>query len=158
MRFADGFRQDSIRWRTSDNEMPWAVRNLRGVLFFIVAIGLLGIVLPALFSLDMPRKRDMRVTNAIAQGINLRLAINKFKSDFGRYPTSAEGFDALLVQPHGNLKWHGPYIPKGLDVDPWGHRFVYETFKRAGHDQYLVTSYGASGTPNGHTRILSPSE
>jgi general secretion pathway protein G len=138
--------------------MPWAVRNLRGVLFFIVAIGLLGIVLPALFSLDMPRKRDMRVTNAIAQGINLRLAINKFKSDYGRYPTSAEGFDALLVQPHGNLKWHGPYIPKGLDVDPWGHRFVYETFKRAGHDQYLVTSYGASGTPNGHTRILSPSE
>jgi general secretion pathway protein G len=54
-------------------------------------------------------------------------ALKVFHDDFGRYPTTSEGLEAL-INPPVNVppgKWH-----KGLDVDrfpndPWGHAYVY---------------------------------
>ena len=57
---------------------------------------------------------------------HLKTDLDAFEVDCGRYPTTLEGFQALLKCPT-NIpagKWHGPYLEK-LPQDPWGHDYVY---------------------------------
>ena len=51
-------------------------------------------------------------------------ALQLFSMDTGRYPTTAEGLDALIHNP-GMASWRGPY-PSRYDFtkDPWGRSYV----------------------------------
>ena len=52
--------------------------------------------------------------------------LETFRRDCGRYPTTAEGWAALLQCPT-NLpaeRWHGPYLDR-IPLDPWGSVYVY---------------------------------
>lgn len=75
-------------------------------------------------------------------------AVETFRSDVGRYPTNAEGLNALVAQPSGADGWTGPYVKSGkLLNDPWGHPLEYKELDDALN--FLVTSLGADGQPNG---------
>ena len=57
-----------------------------------------------------------------------KVALNYFSNDCGRYPTTAEGFTALINCPTNILsgRWHGPYIdPPKIPQDVWHHDYVY---------------------------------
>jgi len=41
--------------------------------------------------------------------------LNKFKADCGRYPTTAEGFQALINPPMGMKNWRAPYSDRCED-------------------------------------------
>ena len=56
---------------------------------------------------------------------NIRIALDAFKSDTGRYPTYTEGLDALIKPPAGLANWHGPYLMHRLPSDPWGNPHAY---------------------------------
>jgi type II secretion system protein G len=60
--------------------------------------------------------------------VNLRTAIEAFHADTHRYPTTAEGFHALISQPNNTEGWHGPYLYM-LDnpLDEWGHPYLYRS-------------------------------
>jgi general secretion pathway protein G len=52
-------------------------------------------------------------------------ALEMFRFDIGRYPTTEEGLSALVRNP-GIPQWHGPYrSAKEIPADPWGHPYVY---------------------------------
>lgn len=68
--------------------------------------------------------RRARQTAAKVDISAIESAIDQFEVDVGRYPTTEEGFQALLHEPKGVPHWHGPYI-KRLPVDPWGSAYVY---------------------------------
>lgn len=53
----------------------------------------------------------------------LHVALDMFKEDCGRYPSSAEGLEALVSKPDAE-GWRGPYIRK-LKKDPWSKPYVY---------------------------------
>ena len=56
----------------------------------------------------------------------LTTGLETFRRDCGRYPTTAEGWAALLQCPT-NLpaeRWHGPYLDR-IPLDPWGSVYVY---------------------------------
>jgi type II secretion system protein G len=56
----------------------------------------------------------------------LATGLEAFRKDCGRYPTTAEGWAALIHCPT-NLAaedWHGPYL-KTIPLDPWGKAYVY---------------------------------
>ena len=57
----------------------------------------------------------------------LRVALERFRTDCGRDPTTSEGLDALVNDP-GLAGWQGPYI-KLLRPDPWRTRYVYKEEK-----------------------------
>jgi general secretion pathway protein G len=78
----------------------------------------------------------------------LALALDLFRIDVGRLPTSEEGLKALTAAPAGLGRWRGPYLRKiEALVDPWGTPFVY---RRPGqHGEYDLVSYGADGKPGG---------
>jgi general secretion pathway protein G len=74
-------------------------------------------------------------------------ALDQFKLDAGRYPTSQEGLEALQANP-GNLGgWNGPYLKKDIPRDPWGNAYQYKS--PGEHGEYDLSSNGADNAPGG---------
>ena len=57
--------------------------------------------------------------------IQIKTALDAMKVDCGRYPSTAEGLDALLLCPTNLNAWHGPYADESMITDLWKHRYVY---------------------------------
>jgi general secretion pathway protein G len=119
--------------------------TLLELLVVMVIIGLLaGFVAPRYFA----QVGRSQVKVAKAQIDALDKALDQFRLDVGRYPSSEEGLQALVAQPSGEEKWAGPYLKKGVPMDPWGRPYVYQTPGTHGGDFDLL-SYGKDGRPGG---------
>jgi type II secretion system protein G len=77
----------------------------------------------------------------------LETALDAFCSDIGRYPKSDEGLNALMERPAGVENWKGPYLPKGIPLDPWKRPYVYSSPGK--HGDYDIISFGADGVEGG---------
>ncbi len=89
-----------------------------------------------------------RVTQAHAQINSFMTALGSYKLDTGLLPTTEEGLQALRVKPANLDQWQGPYLPKEIPLDPWGHPYVYKYPGEHG-DEPDIISYGADGQPGG---------
>src|SRR5712672_2228610 len=96
--------------------------TLLELLVVMVIIGLLaGFVAPRYFS----QVGKSRIKAASAQIDALDKALEQFRIDVGRLPTSKEGLAALNAATPGMSNWEGPYLKKAVPADPWGHPYVY---------------------------------
>ncbi|AUN95758.1 type II secretion system major pseudopilin GspG [Pseudazoarcus pumilus] len=113
------------------------------LLVVLAILGLLaGLVGPRVLSqLDGAKSKT-----AVVQIKDLEQAVELFKLDVGRFPTSAEGLDALVTNPGVN-GWNGPYLRRGLPDDPWGNQYRYESPGRNG--EVDIFSYGSDNAPGG---------
>lgn len=69
----------------------------------------------------------------------LRLALERFRNDCGRYPSGTEGLMALIAR--GEVQgWRGPYLTL-LKRDPWHHAYHYQ----ATNGMYALWSCGPDG-------------
>ena len=110
----------------------------------VIIIGLLaGLVLPQFIRQE--EKAKLKTTRAQIELFGT--ALDTFRLDVGRYPTSDEGLQALRQKPGGLERWDGPYLKKELPLDPWSKPYVYRS--PAEHGPYEIVSYGADGTPGG---------
>ena len=76
---------------------------------------------------------------------DLQKALDIFKLDVGRYPTSEEGLEALSKQP-GNVRgWNGLYLNGGVPSDPWNNPYRY-TYANG---RVEILSLGSDGQPGG---------
>ena len=89
-----------------------------------------------------------KFTQAKAQINNFQTALGTYKLDIGTFPTTEQGLIALRVKPGDNAQWNGPYMPKDLPKDPWGHDYAYK-FPGEHGDEPDVISYGLDGQPGG---------
>ncbi|HVN96479.1 MAG TPA: type II secretion system major pseudopilin GspG, partial [Syntrophorhabdaceae bacterium] len=106
-------------------------------------VGLLAaLVGPKLF----PNLGKGKQAAAKAQIELLGQALDQFRLDTGRYPTTQEGLNALVTNP-GVDKWDGPYLKKALPDDPWGKPYNYQA--PGTHGEYDLFSYGSDGAPGG---------
>ena len=114
------------------------------LLVVMIIIGLLAsLVAPKLFNKLESSKRK----TAKAQIQMIETALDAFRLDVGRYPTTQEGLKVLWKNP-GNIKnWDGPYLPKPVKEDPWGNPYVYKS--PGEHGPYDLYSLGADGKPGG---------
>src|SRR5258708_1823979 len=96
--------------------------TLLELLVVMVIIGLLaGLVAPRYFA----QVGKSRVKAARAQIDALDKALEQYRLDVGRLPTTEEGLAALNSAPQGVTNWEGPYLKKDVPLDPWGHPYVY---------------------------------
>lgn len=119
--------------------------TLLELLVVMVIIGLLaGIVAPRYFS----QVGKSRVKAARAQIDSLDKALEQFRIDTGRLPTTEEGLAALNSAPPGMTNWEGPYLKRAVPQDPWGHPYVYVQPGTHQND-FDLESYGRDGQPGG---------
>ena len=90
------------------------------VVLFIIGI-LAGLVAPRLFT----QVDKSKVTAAKSQAKAIRLALDAYRLDTGRYPTEEEGLTVLVDAPSGRTDWLGPYLDGGIPLDPWETPYVY---------------------------------
>src|SRR6218665_3981657 len=93
--------------------------TLLEILVVIVVIAVLAtFVAPSLFrNVD-----DAKVATARAQIESLMTALDTYRLDQGRYPTSSQGLGALWEKPTIDppANWREPYLRKAVPNDPWG--------------------------------------
>ena len=115
----------------------------------MVILGILaGLIVPRI----MDRPDEARRTKAAIQIQSIEQALQLYRIDNGKYPTTEQGLRALVEPPvTGNLakKWRtGGYLEKGVvPKDPWDNDFVY--ICPGLHGDYDLSSYGADGQPGG---------
>lgn len=124
--------------------------SLLEILVVLAIIGtLMGLVAPRLLG-NVDRAK---VTAAKSQAKSLRLALDSFKLDTGRYPTTAEGLAVLVTPPpNDNGTWYGPYLEGAMPLDPWQKPFVYEAPRQAENGRPTsprVVSLGADNAVGG---------
>jgi general secretion pathway protein G len=79
-------------------------------------------------------------------------ALDAYRLDNGRYPTTDQGLDALQVEPTLQplpSNWRGPYLRKDVPLDPWGAPFIYLSPGEVNERGYDLLSLGADGEPGG---------
>ena len=114
------------------------------LLVVMVIIGLLAaLVVPTYIG----RERKARSQAARAQIELLSTALDTFRLDVGRYPTTDEGLDALVSKPSAADRWDGPYLKKAVPLDPWAKPYLYTSPGQ--HGSFDLLSYGADGVPGG---------
>jgi general secretion pathway protein G len=89
-----------------------------------------------------------RTTTARSQLEMLATALDAYRLDMGRYPSTEQG---LVTAPAGEVAatWRGPYLRRAVPVDPWGAPYVYLAPGTSNPDGFDLESYGADRRPGG---------
>ena len=138
--------------------------TLLELLVVMVIIGLLaGYVGPRFFS--QIGKSEVKAARAQIDG--LEKALDQYRLDNGRYPTTEEGLKALTERPSTATKWSGPYLKKAVPLEvKVGARatpianlginldFVYQGWNSI--DQLLLTPENVTLENGGTTSPIPP--
>lgn len=118
--------------------------TLLELLVVIVIIGLLAAYVgPRYFAQLGKSERG----TAKAQIEGLGRALDTYRLDVGRYPSTEQGLNALVAKPAEEPKWNGPYLQKAVPPDPWGAAYIYRSPGQGG--DFDLLSYGKDGQPGG---------
>lgn len=109
----------------------------------IIVVALLGTLMAILVRNLTKSADEARIDQAKIGMQSLEQNLQMFRIHTNKYPTTAQGLDALVRDPGGNKKWRGPYTEENKLVDPWGTKFQYES---DGSRSYRITSAGPDQT------------
>lgn len=123
----------------------WRGFTLIELLVVLVILGLLaGLVGPQVMKYLSSANTD----TARLQVENLNTALDAYRLEVGRYPSTTEGLLALIQAPPGANRWNGPYLKKSLvPKDPWGNDYHYVAPGQ--HGPYDLYSLGADNAEGG---------
>lgn len=114
----------------------------------LVVISIIGLIMALVGPRVLNYLSDSRVKSAKIQIQSFAAAIDLFYLDTGRYPTSAEGLEALVRPVSGIGAWNGPYLKGGkVPTDPWGNVYVYRV--PGERSAYEIRSLGSDGQEGG---------
>ena len=114
----------------------------------MVVLVIIGVLAALIVPNVLDRADDARVTAAKTDVGNLMQALKLYKLDNQRYPSAAQGLQALVAKPGTDpipVNWK-PYLDK-LPTDPWGGTYQY--LNPGIKAEVDVLSLGADGRPGG---------
>jgi general secretion pathway protein G len=118
--------------------------TLLELLVVMVIIGLLAAYVgPKYFS--QIGKSEIKITKAQIDA--LEKALDAYRLDVGRYPSTEQGLVALEAKPSNEAKWQGPYLKKAVPLDPWGKPYQYRAPGEKG--EFDLYSFGKDGQAGG---------
>lgn len=119
------------------------------LLVVIVVIAILAtLVAPSVFQ----HVNEAKDATARSQIEMFGAALDAFRLDNGKYPTTSEGLAALWQAPNSETKlvsWRGPYLRKEIPLDPWKHPYVYKSPGEVNPTSYDLVSLGSDGKAGG---------
>ena len=110
------------------------------------------VILGLLASLVGPRVikhlGESKSKTAMLQIEELSSALDVYRLEVGRYPSSDEGLTALVENPGSVDQWNGPYLRKStIRKDPWGNEYSYVA--PGEHGDFDIYSLGADNSDGG---------
>jgi general secretion pathway protein G len=143
---------DAVRAGVAPRHM--SAKQARDAGFTLLEIMVVVVILGILAALVAPnvirRIDDANVTKAKQDIRAFETALNLYRMDNFRYPTTEQGLEALVKQPNDpNIRnWKpGGYV-RSLQKDPWGNNYSYIAPGTRGGDYDLYT-LGADNQPGG---------
>jgi len=117
------------------------------VMVVIIILGLLSSIV-GVYLFDSAEKAKADATKT--QIRSLETALDLYRLNNSRYPSSDQGLKALLKKPEVGIipkNWNGPYIRGGnLPEDGWGNPYTYISVNGV---NYEIISLGADGIDGG---------
>ncbi len=117
------------------------------VVVTVIAI-LAALVGPSVFR-HLGRAKDAAARTQMEM---LGAALDAYRLDNGRYPTTAQGLEALNIEPTIEPRprnWQGPYLRRDVPLDPWDYEYSYTCPAVESTGGYDLLTYGADGEPGG---------
>jgi len=116
----------------------------------VVVVAILAILAAVVVPQFLDRPGEARQVRARQDIAAIVTALNLYRLDNYRYPSTDQGLDALVKKPNGSPEasnWRaGGYLPK-LPVDPWQRPYLYLAPGR--HGEIDVYTLGADGRNGG---------
>ena len=114
------------------------------LLVVVIILGLLASLVAPKFFGKLDKSKQMV---AKAQIELFSSALDSFRLDNDRYPSTSEGLAVLRKNVNTLARWSGPYLPKEIPQDPWGRGYTYRS--PGEHGDYDLFSLGADGVEGG---------
>lgn len=129
-------------------------RNDQGftLIEMLVVIAVIAILAATVGPMLINHVSDAKVAAARTQIEILGTALDAYRLDNDRYPTTAQGLSALWARPvtspvPGN--WRGPYLRKPPPPDPWNKQYEYVSPGLHSPQTYDLASHGRDGQAGG---------
>jgi len=117
----------------------------------LVVLAILAFI-SAIVVINVLPERDRAAVRKTGIDINIiESALDQYRLDMLKYPTSEQGLEALVTPPSGAARADqyrpGGYLRGGVPVDPWNAPYQYRFPGQ--HGVVDVFSFGADGEPGG---------
>ncbi|WP_076000367.1 type II secretion system major pseudopilin GspG [Pseudohalioglobus lutimaris] len=113
----------------------------------LVVLAILGLLMSLVGPQVLNQLGGAKTKTAGIQIKDLEQALEMYKLDVGRFPSTSEGLDALVKKPGNATGWNGPYLKSDVPQDPWNNDYQY---KYPGENGEIdIFTYGANGSPGG---------
>lgn len=116
----------------------------------MVVVVILGILAAVVVPRVMSRPDEARVVKAEQDIRAISAALDLYKLDNLRYPTTDQGIDALVRRPDdlpAGARWKDGGYLASVPVDPWGQPYLF--LQPGQHGPFDLYSLGADGTAGG---------
>lgn len=133
------------------NRHPMQRRAQQGftLIEVMVVIVILGILAALIVPSVMGRGEKAKVDTTKIALANVASALDQYKLDNNKYPSTQEGLDALVNQPASAKNWMaGGYLKGGTPKDSWDNDMQYVSPGSSGR-AYDLYSFGADGKEGG---------
>ena len=119
------------------------------IMVVIIILGVLGgLVLPNVMS--RPDHAKATAVRTDLQSISTALEI--YRLDNGRYPSTEQGLQALVTRPTqapAPRMWNEQGYLKSMPVDPWGGEYQYQSPGTRSNQGFDLYSFGADNLQGG---------
>lgn len=110
----------------------------------MVVVVILGILAAIIVPKIMSRPEQARMVKVKQDILAVESALDLYKLDNGRYPTTDQGLQALVTKPGVDpipRNWKSDGYLQEMPVDPWGEAYQYIN----DNDKAKIFSYGPKG-------------
>ena len=118
--------------------------TLLEIMVVVVIIGLLAAIVVPNFVGNIDKAAVSRAKQDIR---GIETALNLYRLDNFRYPTTSDGLQALVTNPGEAAAPNWKAQLRKLPIDPWNHPYQYAYPGQ--HGEFDVFSYGADGQEGG---------
>lgn len=133
---------------------PEVKRRAGFTLIEILVVLIIIMTLAGIVTVNVIRHQsESRVKAAQLQIRQFEDALRIYRIEQGRYPTQAQGLEALVRRSTRepipqNYPEDGYLARNFVPLDPWGNEYIYVSPGRGG-EPYEIISYGSDGEPGG---------
>ncbi len=132
----------------SRSQRPLIRRRGFTLVELLVVLAILGLLVGLVGPQVMKTLGSSKTKTARIQLEDLSAALDIYRLEVGRYPTTNDGLQALVENTAGTPNWNGPYLKKNqVPNDPWGFDYGYRS--PGEHGSFDIWSLGADNRDGG---------